>query len=209
MDTREARVVNGRRATLLIALLALTHSAFAADTLIHAGRLLADPASGRVLTDQTIVVRGGRIVEIRAGFVREGGDVVDLTKHFVLPGLIDSHVHLCHENGPNDRMNRVTKTSADWAISGAGFAAKTLQAGFTTVVNLGDDNDAIFALRDGIARGEIAGPRVLAAGSVISPHGGDGDVHGYRPDVSEVVRRPTLCSGADDCRRVVRAHIGR
>jgi uncharacterized protein (DUF885 family)/imidazolonepropionase-like amidohydrolase len=179
------------------------------DTLIHAGRVLADPASGRVLTEQTIVVRDGRVVEIRPGFVREGGEVVDLSKQFVLPGLIDSHVHLCHENGPNDRMNRVTKTSADWAISGAGFAAKTLQAGFTTVVNLGDDNDAIFALRDGIARGEIPGPRVLAAGSVISPHGGDGDVHGYRPDVSEAVRRPTLCSGADDCRRVVRQHIGR
>ena len=178
-------------------------------TLIHAGRLLADPASGRVEREQTIVVRDGRIAQIQAGYLREGGTIVDLSKSFVLPGLIDSHVHLCHENGPDDRMNRVTKTSADWAVSGAGFAAKTLQAGFTTVANLGDDNDAIFALRDGIARGEIPGPRVLAAGSVISPHGGDGDVHGYRPDVNAAVRRPTLCSGADDCRRVVREQVGR
>jgi uncharacterized protein (DUF885 family)/imidazolonepropionase-like amidohydrolase len=178
-------------------------------TLIHAGKLLAEPATGRVLTDQTLVVRDGRIVEIRPGFVREGGQIVDLSRQFVLPGLIDSHVHLCHENGPDDRLNRVTKTSADWAIGGAGFAARTLQAGFTTVANLGDDNDAIFALRDGIARGEIPGPRVLAAGSVISPHGGDGDVHGYRPDVADAIRRPTLCTGADDCRRVVRMHIAR
>lgn len=185
-------------------------SAFASQTtLIHAGRLLADPATGRVATEQTIVVRDGRVAEIRAGYVREGGTIVDLSKLFVLPGLIDSHVHLCHENGPDDRMNRVTKTSADWAVSGAGFAAKTLQAGFTTVANLGDDNDAIFALRDGIARGDIPGPRVLAAGSVISPHGGDGDVHGYRPDVAAAVRRPTLCSGADECRRVVRQQVGR
>jgi imidazolonepropionase-like amidohydrolase len=178
-------------------------------TLIHAGRLLADPATGRVATQQTIVVRDGRIAQIQPGYLEEGGTIVDLSKRFVLPGLIDSHVHLCHENGPDDRMNRVTRTSADWAVSGAGFAAKTLQAGFTTVANLGDDNDAIFALRDGIARGEIPGPRVLAAGSVISPHGGDGDVHGYRPDVAAAVRRPTLCSGADDCRRVVREQIGR
>jgi imidazolonepropionase-like amidohydrolase len=178
-------------------------------TLIHAGRLLADPATGRVATEQTIVVRDGRIVQIQPGYLREGGPIVDLSKRFVLPGLIDSHVHLCHENGPDDRINRVTRTSADWALSGAGFAAKTLQAGFTTVANLGDDNEAIFALRDGIARGEIPGPRVLAAGSVISPHGGDGDVHGYRPDVAAVVRRPTLCSGADDCRRVVREQVGR
>lgn len=178
-------------------------------TLIHAGRLLADPSTGRVATEQTIVVRDGRIAQIQPGYLREGGTVVDLSKRFVLPGLIDSHVHLCHENGPDDRINRVVNTSADWAISGAGFAAKTLQAGFTTVANLGDDNDAIFALRDGIARGEIPGPRVLAAGSVISPHGGDGDVHGYRPDVAAAVRRPTLCSGADDCRRVVREQVGR
>jgi imidazolonepropionase-like amidohydrolase len=154
------------------------HDAASPTTLIHAGRLLADPATGRVATEQTIVVRDGRIARIQAGYLRDGGTVVDLSKRFVLPGLIDSHVHLCHENGPDDRMHRVTKPSADWAVSGAGFAAKTLQAGFTTVANLGDDNDAIFALRDGIARGEVPGPRVLAAGSVISPHGGDGDVHG-------------------------------
>jgi imidazolonepropionase-like amidohydrolase len=192
-----------------LCLLAPSIAVAAQTTLIHAGRLLADPATGRVATEQTIVVRDGRVAELRAGYVREGGTIVDLSKRFVLPGLIDSHVHLCHENGPDDRMNRVTKTAADWAVSGAGFAAKTLQAGFTTVANLGDDNDAIFALRDGIARGDIPGPRVLAAGSVISPHGGDGDVHGYRPDVAAAVRRPTLCSGADDCRRVVRQHIGR
>jgi len=193
------------QACLLVPQLALA----APTMLIHAGRLLADPATGRVAIEQTIVVRDGRIAEIRPGYVRDGGVVVDLSKLFVLPGLIDSHVHLCHENGPNDAMNRVTRTSADWAISGAGFAARTLRAGFTTVANLGDDNEAIFALRDGIARGDIPGPRVLAAGSVISPHGGDGDVHGYRPDVAAAVRRPTLCSGADDCRRIVRQQIGR
>lgn len=204
--------LRARLSQLLAALLACTAGIASAEsetTLVHAGRLLADPASGKVLTDQTLIVRDGRIVEIRAGFVREGGRIVDLGRQFVLPGLIDSHVHLCHENGPDDRINRVIKNSADWAVSGAGFAAKTLQAGFTTVANLGDDNDAIFALRDGIARGEIAGPRVLAAGTVISPHGGDGDVHGYSPAVSEVIRRPTLCSGADDCRRIVRMQIGR
>lgn len=202
------------RAWLLTALLAagvcLANRVPAAETLlVHAGKLLADPAAGRVLSAQTLFVRDGRIVEIRAGFVREGGRVIDLSRRFVLPGLIDSHVHLCHENGPDDRIDRVLKTSADWAIAGAGFAAKTLQAGFTTVANLGDDNDAIFALRDGIARGEIPGPRILAAGTVISPHGGDGDVHGYSPAVAAAIRRPTLCSGADDCRRIVRMQVAR
>src|SRR3954447_15786912 len=104
--------------------------AVAADamTFVQAGWLLADPAKGEVLNNKTIVVRGGRIVEIRDGFVGDG-EVVDLRQSFVLPGLIDSHVHLCHENGPDDKMNRVTKTAAGLAIDGAYYAAITLQAG--------------------------------------------------------------------------------
>jgi imidazolonepropionase-like amidohydrolase len=197
-------------ASLALALLASVSQPCAAEeTLVHAGRLLADPASGRVLVDQTVVIRDGRVAKIMDGFVTGPGRIVDLRRRFVLPGLIDSHVHLCHENGPDDRMHRVTHTASDWAIQGVRFAGVTLRAGFTTVANLGDENEAIFALRDGIARGDIPGPRVLAAGNVLSPHGGDGDVHGYRPDVEQVIRRPNLCSGADDCRRVVRNHIQR
>jgi imidazolonepropionase-like amidohydrolase len=189
---------------------ALFASAAVADTTyIHAGRILADPATGRVLTNQTIVVRDGRIAELRDGFVDGPGRIIDLRRKFVLPGLIDSHVHLCHENGPHDRMNRVTMTAADWAVQGARFAGITLRAGFTTVANLGDENDAIFALRDGIERGDVPGPRIIAAGHVLSPHGGDGDVHGYRPDVESTIRRQNLCSGADDCRRLVRNQIQR
>ena len=197
-------------ATLLATVTALFVTAAAADdTYIHAGRLLADPASGRVLTEQTIVVRHGRIAEVRGGYSRGRGRVIDLKNKFVLPGLIDSHVHLCHENGPDDRMNRVTMTAADWAVQGARFANITLRAGFTTVANLGDDNDAVFALRDGIERGDVPGPRIVAAGHVLSPHGGDGDIHGYRPDVEKTIRRSNLCSGADDCSRLVRDQIQR
>lgn len=179
-----------------------------ASTYIQAGRLLADPASGRVLTNQTIVVRGGRIVEIREGFVGEG-DVIDLRDRFVLPGLIDSHVHICHENGPDDQLRRTRQTAANLAIDGAHYARITLEAGFTTVADVGEENDAIFAVRDGIARGRIPGPRILAAGNALSPHGGPGDPAGYRPDVGRALRRPSLCSGADDCRRVTRETIHR
>jgi imidazolonepropionase-like amidohydrolase len=198
------------RVTFLSATALLAATTASAETIyIHAGRLLADPASGRVLHDQTIVVRDGRVAELRDGFADGPGRVIDLRRKFVLPGLIDSHVHLCHENGPTDRLNRVTMTAADWAVHGARFAGITLRAGFTTVANLGDENDAIFALRDGIERGDVPGPRVIAAGHVLSPHGGDGDVHGYRPDVEATIRRPNLCSGADDCRRMVRNQIQR
>ncbi len=179
------------------------------ETFVYAGRLLADPADGRVLREQTLVVRAGRIAEIRPGFAATPGRVVDLRELFVLPGLIDSHVHLHHENGRDDAMERVTRTTADRAIAGVRFAALTLQAGFTTVADLGGENDALFALRDGIARGDLPGPRMLASGNAISPHGGAGDVHGFRPGVTEVLRRPNLCSGADECRRVVREQVRR
>lgn len=185
-------------------------SAQSQATFVQAGRLLADPATGLVASQKTVVIRGGKVEAIRDGFVSEpGGQVVDLRDKFVLPGLIDSHVHLLHENGPGDRLHRVTKTPADWAIEGVPFAERTLAAGFTTVANLGDENDSIFALRDGIAAGKIAGPRVVAAGNVISPPGGEGDLHGYRPDVMALLARPNLCTGADECARVVRKHIQR
>lgn len=179
-------------------------------TFVQAGRLLADPATGVVASQKTLVIRGGRVEAIRDGFVSDpGGQVVDLRDAFVLPGLIDSHVHLLHENGPNDRVNRVVKTPADLALDGVPFARATLAAGFTTVANLGDENDSIFALRDAIAAGRVPGPRVVAGGNVISPPGGEGDLHGYRPDVMALLARPNLCTGADECARVVRRHIQR
>ncbi len=179
-------------------------------TFVQAGRLLADPATGVVTAQKTLVIRGGKVEAIRDGFVGEpGGQVIDLRDAFVLPGLIDSHVHLLHENGPNDRLNRVAKTPADLALDGVPFARATLAAGFTTVANLGDENDSIFALRDAIAAGRIDGPRVVAGGNVISPPGGEGDLHGYRPDVMALLARPNLCTGADECARVVRRHVQR
>lgn len=198
------------RGLCLSALLAGAGPAAAETLYVQAGHVLADPASGEVLETQTLVVTDGRIAEIRDGYSDgEGGEVVDLRDSFVLPGLIDSHVHLLHENGPSDKLDRVTKTPSDWAIDGVPFARITLEAGFTTVADVGDENDSIFALRDGVAAGKLAGPRILAAGNVLSPHGGEGDVFGYRWDVTRTITRPNLCSGADECRRVVRQQIQR
>jgi imidazolonepropionase-like amidohydrolase len=175
-------------------------------TYVQAGRLLADPASGRVLTNKTLVIRSGQVAEIRDGFVGDG-QVVDLRNAFVLPGLIDSHVHITSENGPTNRLDEVTKSSAEQAMDGAGFARKTLEAGFTTVADLGGDNDAVFALRKAITEGKVVGPRIVASGAAISVHGGHGDTNGYRSDVNALLRPPSVCSGPDDCRRAVRQQV--
>lgn len=174
---------------------------------VQAGRLLADPATGSVTTDKTLVIVDGRVSEIRDGFVSGEGVVIDLRDSFVLPGLIDSHVHITSQQGPTTRIDRFTRSSADSVMIGAAFARRTLEAGFTTVADLGADAEAILALRDGIARGDVPGPRIVASAGGISPHGGHGDVNGVRADLVPHMRGPGVCSGADDCRRAVRERV--
>jgi len=179
-----------------------------ATTFVQAGRVLLDPASGKVETAKTLVVQNGKVVRVADGYVAEpGGKVVDLKDSFVLPGLIDSHVHITGQQNPNSRLEEVTQSSAEQAMVGARYARKTLMAGFTTVADLGADNEAIFALRKAAALGDVPAPRIIAAGSAISVHGGHGDVNGYREDVMHVLRPGSVCSGAEDCRRAVREQV--
>ncbi len=173
---------------------------------VQVGQLLADPSNGVVLRNKTIVISGNQVVEIRDGFVGDG-EVVDLRDRFVLPGLIDSHVHLTSQQSPTGRLDVVTRTDADRAMIGAGYARRTLMAGFTTVADLGGPNEAVFALRAGIARGDVVGPRVIASGSSVSVHGGHGDANGYRDDVLHILSPESVCSGPDDCMRAVRTQV--
>ncbi|HEX7944487.1 MAG TPA: amidohydrolase family protein [Phenylobacterium sp.] len=177
-------------------------------TFVQAGRVMIDPASGKVETAKTLVVQGGKVVRIADGYVAEpGGKVVDLKSSFVLPGLIDSHVHLTGEQNPNGRLENVTQSSAEQAMIGARYARRTLMAGFTTVADLSADDDAIFALRKATAMGDVPGPRILAAGSALSVLGGHGDNTGYREDVTKVLQPSSVCNGPDDCRRAAREQI--
>jgi imidazolonepropionase-like amidohydrolase len=177
-------------------------------TFIQAGHVLVDPASGKVETAKTLVIQDGKVARIADGYISEpGGKVVDLKTSFVLPGLIDSHVHITGQQNPNARLEEVTQSAAEQAMVGARYARKTLMAGFTTVADLGGDNEAVFALRKATALGDVPGPRIIAAGSAISVHGGHGDVNGYREDVMHVLRPGSVCSGPDDCRRAVREQV--
>lgn len=175
-------------------------------TFVQVGRLLADPATGVVQRDKTLVIEGNRIVEVRDGFVGEGR-IVDLRSSFVLPGLIDSHVHLTSQQNPNARLEEVTQSNSEQAMVGARHARRTLMAGFTTVADVGGSNEAVFALRDAVRRGDVPGPRVIAAGSAVSVHGGHGDINGYREDVMHVLSPESVCSGVDDCMRAVRLQV--
>ena len=188
---------------------------FAADakptTVIHAGTLLAIPGQAPQ-SEQSIVLGGNRIISVQDGFVDVSsldGEVqlIDLSDQFVLPGLMDMHVHLTGELSPNARNEALYVTTSMEALRGAHYAAKTLRAGFTTVRDLGAEPEAIFALRDAINRGYVIGPRIYAAGSSIAATGGHGDVDGYKAELLELWTPDTICDGPYDCRRATRHAI--
>ncbi len=176
--------------------------------IIHAGVLLAVPGeSPRV--EQSIVITGDKITAVLDGYVdpasiADDATLIDLKKQFVLPGLMDMHVHLLLELGPDTRSQAFTDSDTLAAMRGAANARKTLRAGFTTVRDLGGNPESIYALRDGIARGYIEGPRIFAAGSALAATGGHGDVDGMRADLMEMRTPKTICDGPYDCRRAVR-----
>jgi imidazolonepropionase-like amidohydrolase len=143
---------------------------------VTAGRLV-DPVLGRVLTDQVIVIRGERIEAVGPAAVLAipaGAERLDLSQATVLPGLIDTHVHLTSRADMHG-LRQLTVSTQRQAIDGVPNAATTLRAGFTTVRNLGADGFADVALRDAVNEGAVPGPRMLVSGPAISITGGHGD----------------------------------
>ncbi len=178
---------------------------------IHAGALLDTP--GRPARGpSTIVVRGGRIAEIRDGLVppEAGAELIDLSGATVLPGLIDMHVHFYSSGYPlQARLTAPNKDLEDRFADAAVNARRTLDAGFTTVRDLGGEPRGVRALRDAIARGDIAGPTIVNAGEMISVTAGHGDANGLRRDYAHAERQDStaICNGPDDCRRATRDQI--
>ena len=187
--------------------LMISASAMAEDAIIHAGNVLAEPGEG-YLSRQTILVEDGRVVSVTPGYsTPKEYTVINLRDAYVLPGLIDSHVHITSEQGAGDRIKEFENSEVDSAFNGAGYALKTLMAGFTTVQDVGGINNAVFGLRDAIAQGLVPGPRMRAAGSSVSITGGHGDINGYSSRVMAMMTGSSICNGADDCRRAVRQQI--
>ena len=147
-----------------------------AATLIHAGRVI-DGLANQAMSERTIVIDGGRIVAIESGYRAPsvGDRVVDLKNSTLMPGLMDMHVHITSEYSRTSELDRFKKDGPDIALDGAMFAERTLQAGFTTVRDLGDGFRASLALRNAINAGKLAGPRIFAAGKSIATTGGHAD----------------------------------
>ena len=156
------------------------------DVLIHAGNLI-DVETGKIESRKSIVIKNSRITSVSEGYINKSDfqEYYDLKDSYVLPGLMDAHVHLAQEYVP--KAERDLKVEPEFnAIFAAANAIKTLNAGFTTVRNVGDGGMETISLRNAINKGIVPGPRILTSGKTIATTGGHGDpTNGLPTDLYE------------------------
>src|SRR5215472_7290119 len=140
-------------------------------TVIHAGHLL-DVKTGKTLNDAWVVIQDGKIVRAGTG-AEAAANIIELPNATLLPGLIDAHTHLTFD--PNFGYQELGISIPKEALIGAKNARLTLEAGFTTVRNVGASGYADIALRDAVNEGMVPGPRIMASGPALSITGGHCD----------------------------------
>ena len=184
-------------------------SAFAQSdelTVVHCGQAV-DVIEGELRTDVWFEVADGRITQVSSTPLSSDA-MIDLSEHTCLPGLIDMHVHLTHQSSPDSYLQPYTLNPADFAFKAAAYAKRTLEAGFTTVRNLGDrgDGSITVSLRKAVAAGLIPGPRIYSAGKSIATTGGHADpTNGASMALKgDPGPKQGVVNSADDARKAVR-----
>lgn len=169
-------------ATILL-ILGCSFGLSAQVTAIKAGRLI-DVEAGAVRTNQVILIEGDRIKAVGGDVqIPAGAKVIDLSRSTVLPGLIDCHTHVA-DGSLSEPVLYLRKSAAQYAFDAIPNARATLEAGFTTVRDVGVYRAFVdVALRDAINKGYIPGPRMFVAGAYVTVSGGAGSFSGVAPDI--------------------------
>ncbi len=179
--------------------------AFAQQTFIQCGRLI-DGKSSAVQTEMTIVVESNKIIDVRKGYHSGTGKdkLIDMKNQTVMPGFIDSHVHLSMETNKNQFLEKFTLNEDEGALKAVKYCEKTLMAGFTTVRDLG--GTIAISLRNAINQGDIKGPRIIAAGKSIATTGGHADPsNGFgKAIMGDPEAKEGVINGPDEARKAVR-----
>ena len=180
----------------------------AETSIIKAGGML-DVKTGKLRGPVSIVIEDGLIQSIDPSTLPADATVIELGDKVLLPGLMDMHTHLTLDffTGDDWVTMPVLETAPDWAIRGVVFANLTLQAGFTTVRDVGANAGfPDVALMRAINRGMVPGPRMWPAGHYISITGGGGDINFFSPE-QELIADGLIVDGVDEVRRAVREEI--
>jgi len=176
---------------------------------------IIDTDAGSVVTDRAVLIEDDRIADVLAAAdVPDGPRRIDLSGHTLLPGLLDMHAHLAGEEEHGQGYAAlVMRNGAQEAIAGVRNARLILEAGFTTVRDVGSFRAFTdVAIREGIEAGWFPGPRMLCAGAYVTCPGGGGDITGLAVDVDGIVPaelRFGVTSGVDQMRANVRRIIAR
>ncbi len=182
---------------------ALLVSQSAAATQIRCGHLF-DAATGKMHSDQLVTITDNRFTAVEA----YAGQSVDLdyADRYCLPGLMDMHTHLSFEHNPNFYIQKYQQNEADVAFKSVLFAKRTLDAGFTTVRDLGDSFNVTIALKKAINNGTIVGPRIFTAAKSLATTGGHADPsNGYRDGLfPHTTPKHGVINGVSDAMRAVR-----
>jgi len=180
----------------------------APETIVLKAAHLFDSTGTALKDGATVVVRGDRIVSVGTAAAPAGARVIDLSDATILPGFIDAHTHLTLEFQKDYYhfiYNRLMRFPAEQALYAAMYARRTLEAGFTTVRNVGADGFVDVGLRNAINAGVTAGPRILTAVHGLGSPGGHFDDYSFPPDkVKPWGPIEGICSGPDECRQAVR-----
>ena len=195
------------KTSFLILFISLTWFSFSQNTYLHCGKLI-DTKKGIVLENKTIIVSGSKIISIENGFSLQqstNDKIIDLKNKTVMPGLIDMHVHIEHESSPKRYIEKYTLNEADVAFKSTLYAKVTLNAGFTTVRDLGGSGVNI-ALRNAIKRGDVQGPRIFTAGKSLATTGGHADpTNGMRNSLKgDPGPKEGVVNSVEDAKKAVR-----
>ena len=201
-----------RSRAFALGLLAAFVATASAQTIVLKADRLFDSVSGTVVEHGGVVVAGGKIQSVGANAtIPDGAQVIDLGDATLLPGFIDAHVHLSFESSENwykDWYTGIMRFPAEQSLYGAHYAKATLEAGITTVRDLGSTDFISLGLRNAINAGMIPGPRMLIANYAIGATGGHADQDPYPPQrIAPATPIQGVCDGPDACRAAVRNQI--
>jgi imidazolonepropionase-like amidohydrolase len=169
---------------------------------------LVDSVSGQRTDDVVVLVEGDRIAQVGSRLtIPNGTEIIDLGRATILPGLIDVHTHLSNQSGEY-YADTFRRSPIDAAVRAPIYARRTLEAGFTSVRDVGAAEFIDVALRDAIQEGVIAGPRMAVATLALSATGGHGDLNGFSPYL-RFEMFSGIADGPDELRKRVRENIKR